>query len=177
LKPSGAPEPVLVSLPSFPSFPCIPYIPYKPTATKMATSRFTSVPVLLSTRKLRRIPIVDDGNCFYRAVSTGYYKDVDMHHLLRRTTIEHMLESMDTYSPYFESPKSMLGMLNANKRLGVWNSDLADLVPHAVAQLLNCRIEVYAVTEDDQVIRYSFGEGEKIRLLRKDSHYELLLKN
>jgi hypothetical protein len=121
--------------------------------------------------------MVADGNCFYRAVSVAYYKDVNMHHLLRRLTMEHMLETVDTYSPYFESPKSMLGKLNANKRLGVWNSDLADLVPHAVAQLLNCRIEVYAVSDEDEVIRYSFGEGEKIRLLRNDNHYDLLFKN
>lgn len=139
-------------------------------------SRFISVPTLLRSRKLRQIPMLADGNCFYRAVSTGYYKDVDMHHLLRRITIEHMLENVDTYAPYFESLQKIVGKLNANKRLGVWNSDLGDLVPHAVAQLLNCCIEVYAVTEDGQVIRYTFGEGEKIRLLCKDNHYDLLLK-
>jgi hypothetical protein len=148
----------------------IPYIPYK------MSSRFTSVSTLLRSRKLRRVSMVGDGNCFYRAVATGYHKDVDMHHLLRRITMEHMLEAVDVYAPYFESMRHLVGKLNANKRLGVWNSDLADLVPHAVAQLLTCAIEIYNVSENDEVIRYSFGEGTKIRLLRKDNHYDLLLK-
>ncbi len=143
----------------------------------MASSRFTSVPILLRSRKLQQVPMAADGNCFYRAVSTGYYKDVDMHHMLRRTTMEHMMESENTYAPYFESVKSMMGKLIANKRLGVWNSDLADLVPHAVAQLLNCCVEIYDVDENDEVVRYTFGEGEKIRLLRKNNHYDLLAKN
>ncbi len=121
--------------------------------------------------------MLGDGNCFYRAVSTGYYKDVDMHHLLRRTTMEHMMESVETYAPYFESVKSLNGKLNANKRLGVWNSDLADLVPHAVSQLLNCCVEIYDVDENEQIVRYTFGEGQKIRLLRKENHYDLLLKD
>ncbi len=121
--------------------------------------------------------MVADGNCFYRAVCTAYHKDVDLHYLLRRTTMEHMLESVDTYGHYFPSMRVMVGKLNANKRLGVWNSDLADLVPHAVATMLGCCIEVYAVTETEEVIKYSFGEGPKIRLLRKDNHYDVLLKD
>lgn len=139
-------------------------------------SRFPSVPVLLRSRKFYRLPMMADGNCFYRAVCTGYHKDVDLHHLLRRTAMEHMLESADVYGHHFPSMRVMVGKLNANKRLGVWNSDLADLVPHAVAQMLGCCIEVYAVAEDNQVTRYSFGEGPKIRLLRQDSHYDLLVK-
>lgn len=140
-------------------------------------SRFPSIPVLLRSRKFHRVPMMMDGNCFYRAVCAEYHKDVDLHHLLRRTVIEYMLESSDVYGKYFPSMRIMLGRLNANKRIGVWNSDLADLVPHAVAQMLGCCIEVYAVTEDEQVIRYSFGEGTKIRLLRQNNHYDLLAKD
>ena len=115
-----------------------------------------------------------DGNGFYRAISTAYYKDVEMHHLLRRTTMEHMME--DDYSDYFTSRKSFQGILNANKRLGVWNSDLADVVPLAVAKMLGCCIEVYSVY-DGEVRKYSFGEGTKIRLLHSNNHYDLLLKD
>lgn len=152
---------------------CILNIPYN----RNMTSRFPSLPVLLRTRKLRRVPMVADGNCFYRAVCAGYHKDVELHHLLRRTTMEHMLESLDVYGHYFPSMGAMVGKLNANKRLGVWNSDLADLVPHAVAQMLGCCIEVYSVGEKEEVTRYSFGEGTKVRLLRQDNHYDLLIKN
>ncbi len=131
----------------------------------------------MRTRKLHQIPTVADGNCFYRAVCTAYHKDVELHHLLRRTTMEHMLESVDTYSKFFPSMRVMLAKLNANKRLGVWDSDLADLVPHAVATMLGCCIEVYAVAQTEEVIKYSFGEGQKIRLLRKGNHYDVLLKD
>jgi hypothetical protein len=141
-------------------------------------SRFASVPTLLRSRKLRTVPMMGDGNCFYRAVCAAYYKDVDMHHLLRRITIEHMMDDADVYEHFFESRAAMLRRMTANKRPGVWNSDLADLVPVAVAKLLGCCIEVYSVVEDE-VIRYRFGEdlGSPIRLLHKDNHYDLLLKD
>ena len=142
------------------------------------SSRFASTATLLKTRKLRKVSMVGDGNCFYRAVCTAYYKDVAMHPTLRLFTMEHMLDDAATYQPFFESFVAMKRRLSANKRLGVWNSDLADLVPAAVASLLGCRLDIYAVLEDDEVVRYSFGSvGETIRLLYKDNHYDLLIKN
>lgn len=160
-------------IPFFPEFlSCVPFLSF----LKMARS-FPCVQTLLKFKKFALEPVDADGNCFYRAVSKGYYKDVDMHHMLRRTTIDNMIEDAEKYENLFESKKSMLGMLNANKRLGVWNSDLADLVPQAVANLLNCRLVIYAVAENDEVKEYSFGEGDKIRLLLKDNHYSLLIKD
>ncbi len=138
---------------------------------------FPCVQTLLKFKKFVLEPVDADGNCFYRAVAKGYYKDDDMHHMLRRTTIEHMVDASEYYGQLFESKKSLIGKLNANKRLGVWNSDLADLVPLAVSQLLNCRLEIYAVSEDEKVQKYTFGEGEKIRLLLRDNHYSLLVKD
>ncbi len=138
---------------------------------------FPCLQTLLNFRKFHVVPVDADGNCFYRAVAKGYYKDIDMHHMLRRTTIEHMMEDVAEYAPYFESQKSLLGKLNANKRLGVWNTDLADLIPQAVAALLHCQINVYAVADNEEVVRYSFGEGQKIHLLLRNNHYELLVKH
>jgi hypothetical protein len=43
--------------------------------------------------------------------------------------------------------------------------------------MLGCCIEVYAVTEAEEVIKYTFGDGQKIRLLRKDNHYDVLMKD
>ena len=151
-------------------------------------SRFASVQTLLQARKFRVVPMVGDGNCFYRAVATAYYKDVDMHPTLRNFTMEHMLDSAETYQPFFETFLAMKRRLTANKRLGVWNSDLADLVPAAVASLLGCRVEVYSVcSETDEVIRHRFepcdainasnSSTTTIRLLHKKNHYELLLKD
>jgi hypothetical protein len=142
-------------------------------------SRFTSVPSLLKTRKLAVDTMVADGNCFYRAVAAAYYKDVDMHHMLRRTVIEHMIEDAEEYKAWHNGAKNFTGILNANKRLGVWNSDLADIVPLAVTKLLGVRLEIYSVDENDAVTKYVFGEeGEKIRLLYQNSnHYDVLRKD
>ena len=138
---------------------------------------FACIQTLLKHKKLCLEKVEPDGNCFYRAVAKSYYKDVDMHHLLRRITMEHMMEDAEEYEGLFESKKSLVAKLNANKRLGVWNSDLADLVPLAVANLLNCRLEIYAVAENEKVQTYVFGEGEKIRLLLRNNHYDLLIKD
>lgn len=122
--------------------------------------------------------MIGDGNCFYRAVAAAYYKDVTMHPTLRFFTMDHMLDSADVYQHFFESFMSMKRRLTANKRLGVWNTDLADLVPFAISRLLQCRLEIYAVTDDEEVLKHSFGEsGDTIRLLYKNNHYDLLVKN
>lgn len=142
-------------------------------------SRFASLPILLRSRKFRVLPVIADGNCFFRAVATAYHKDEDMHHLLRRILMEHMMEDVEKYLPYFDSPKRLSAVINANKRLGVWNSDLADIVPMAMSELLSARIEVYSL-EGEEVAKYVFGEafgGQKIRLLLKNNHYEILEKN
>ena len=101
-----------------------------------------------------------------------------MHLMLRRTLMEHMWEDKGEYEPYFESPKKFSAVLTANKRAGVWNSDLADLVPLAMTKLLAIKVVVYSL-EDEEVAKYTFGEqfaGEPIRMLHKDNHYDLLVK-
>ncbi len=152
----------------------------------MSANRFSSIKTLLSTRKLKLVAIKGDGNCFYRAIATAYYKDPDMHYPLRRTLMDHMLAEADEYSLYFEDSKRFTRVLQANKRKGVWNSDLCDLVPLAVSKLLNIRVEVYSVitneedeNETSEVIRYVFGERNPntLRLLHQDNHYDLLVKD
>lgn len=142
-------------------------------------SRFSSLSVLLRSRKFHVLPVEGDGNCFYRAVAQAHYKDESFHLLLRRTLMEHMWVDKADYEPYFESLKRFSAVLTANKRAGVWNSDMADLVPMAITKLLSVKVEVYSL-EDNEVAKYVFGEefgGKAIRLLHKDNHYDLLVKN
>jgi hypothetical protein len=124
--------------------------------------------------------MVPDGNCFYRAVAAAVYGTPKTHKDLRGRIMNHMLEMEAMYSAFFESPKRFRGVLSANKRLGVWNSDLADLVPSAVANMLGVSLEVYSVADDESVVRYIFNEehvgDSKIRLLHQDNHYDLLLR-
>ncbi len=139
---------------------------------------FTSLLSLLRYRKLKVVPMMGDGNCFYRAVATHYYSDPNMHLLLRRTLMEHMAEDPADYTPFFGSPQKFKNILHANKRAGVWNSDLADLVPVAISQLLNLRVEVFSVGDSGEIQKYSFGpeRPNPIRLLLNDNHYDLLIK-
>jgi hypothetical protein len=142
-------------------------------------SRFASLPILLKTRKLHRVAMVPDGNCFYRAISTAFYKDVQAHKTLRAKVMDYMLETETMYSALFESPKRFRAVLAANKRLGVWNSDLADMVPFATANLLKIRLDVFSVLEDGEIAHYIFNdgcEGPTIRLLHEENHYDVLLR-
>lgn len=123
--------------------------------------------------------MVADGNCFYRAISTAYYNNVQAHKTLRAKVMDYMLETEAMYSALFESPRKYRAVLAANKRLGVWNSDLADVVPFAAAHLLNIRLDVFSVLEDGEIAHYIFNEecgGPTIRLLHEKNHYDVLLR-
>ena len=143
------------------------------------SSSFSSLSVLLKSRKLRQVAMPADGNCFYRAVAAAYHGDQDMHHMLRRALMDYILEEKSQFQALFESPRSFTGTVVANRRAGVWNSDLADLVPAAIATYLGARVEVYSVQKDESVKRYVFGSeggGERIRILHHDNHYDLLTR-
>lgn len=161
--------------------PLTAYRPSYPSSQniKMSATRFASVPVLLKARKLRRVPMVADGNCFYRAVAAAFYNNTRAHESLRHRIMDYMLEMEDIYTALFESPRRFRAVLAANKRLGVWNSDLADIAPFAAANLLQVRLEVFSVCEGGEVARYIFNEsqtGLKVRLLHEDNHYDVLLR-
>lgn len=123
--------------------------------------------------------MVADGNCFYRAVAAAFYNNPNAHISLRSNLMNYMLEMEEFYASLFESRRHFRAVLAANKRLGVWNSDLADMVPIAAASLLQIRLEVFRVCEDGKVARYIFNEsqaGPKIRLLHEDNHYDVLMR-
>lgn len=144
-----------------------------------ASSCFASVSILLKSRKLRRVPMVADGNCFYRAVAAAIYKNANAHKSLRTKLMEYMLEYKSVYGALFESEHRFRGILSANKRLGVWNTDLADIAPLAMANLLGITLEIFFVGDDGEVRRYTFNEslsGTKIRLLHENNHYDVLLR-
>jgi hypothetical protein len=124
-------------------------------------------------------PIAEDGNCFYRAVSRAYYNDEEFHGLLRRTLMEHIIEDTTPYAAFFENEKRLKNLAHANKRLNCWNSDLADIVPLGISNMLNTKIEIYKLNDDETVSKYVFGSefgGPSIRLLHNKNHYNLLEK-
>jgi OTU domain-containing protein 3 len=144
-------------------------------------SRFLSLSALLKSRKLRVVEITGDGNCFYRAVARAFHKDEDFHLLIRSTLMEHIVEDPTPYTAFFENEKRLRNLAHANKKPNTWNSDLADVVPFGISNLLNCRVEVYSVNGNDGgVSKFVFGEdkGSPIRLMHVNgNHYNLLEKN
>jgi hypothetical protein len=145
-------------------------------------SRFLSLPALLKSRKFRILEMIGDGNCFYRAIARAYHNDEDFHLFIRQTLMNNILEDPAPYTAFFENEKKLRNLAAANKRPNVWNSDLADIVPFGIANLLQVRVEVYSVNgEDGGVSKFVFGEefgGQPIRIVhRNGNHYDLLLKD
>ncbi len=145
-------------------------------------SRFLSVSALLKSRKLRVVEITGDGNCFYRAVARAYHNDEDFHLLVRQTLMNNILEDPAPYTAFFEDESRLRRLASANKKPNTWNSDLADIVPFGISNLLGVRVEVYSVNgEDGGVSKFVFGEdngGSPIRLMHMNgNHYNLLEKN
>ncbi len=146
----------------------------------MSYSQFTSLPILLRSRKLRVIPMISDGNCFYRAISTALFKNPEYHTDIRHKVTQYIQQHSDKYSIYFENSRYFFRALLANNYPGVWNSDFADMIPHAVAQMFEVRIEIYAEDSFGKINKYVLdtnrGTKSPLRLLLRNDHYDLLQK-
>jgi len=71
---------------------------------------------------------------------------------------------------------NMLRAISANRRLGVWNTEISDLAVTVVANLLNVTLKIHNVNADNSIYSFTVGEGETIiHLLRTNgNHYDLL---
>ena len=143
-----------------------------------------AIPVLnsfLEKAGLRRIAITEDGNCFYRALSLAYYKDEGLHHTLRLMTMNRLREDTDMYEAYFANCNFKRCII-ANRREGVWNTGIADIIPAVVTDLLNICLVIHNYDTDTQTMQiHEYGNGngdrERINMLRtNDNHYDLLEK-
>lgn len=48
----------------------------------------------------QRIPIVEDGNCFFRAVAFWVYGDQEQHQYIRRLIVQHILSNWSRYKAF-----------------------------------------------------------------------------
>jgi len=125
--------------------------------------------------------IAGDGNCFYRALALAVYDDESFHTTIRSTTINSIQMDAETYLPYFsKNEKRFLAALHANKRTGVWNTEIADIVPQVVPDVLDINLGIVDYDDDTKMLTiHKFGEcaGRKtVWVLRTDgSHYDLLV--
>ena len=123
--------------------------------------------------------VAADGNCFYRAVSLGLYGTEDRHAKLRADCMAAFLRKKDSYAVYFESMEKFIRCVHANKRDGVWNTDISDMTPDVVADMLGVHIAVYNKNifsgAVDAPAEFNAGATTTVRLLRvANCHYNLL---
>jgi len=125
-----------------------------------------------------RIPVASDGNCFYTAI--GFFCGQTAA-AMRRLIIQYLILKRAEYSILFESETDFIKAIKANSLSGIWNTDLADILPYAVAHLLQREVIVHNYDgKNIKEIRIPVTIcilGPSIHLFRSNSHYEILLKN
>jgi hypothetical protein len=140
--------------------------------SKSATAAYQIVP------GYTRCPVIPDGNCFYTTM--GFFSELDADSM-RKKIMDYMTENKAFYSVYFESEKDFLSRVKANRRPGVWNSDICDIVPQAASQMLKRTIIVHNYTDNRTFNLITFEHenptGNAIHVFRKSDHYEILLDN
>lgn len=140
--------------------------------SKSATAAYQIVP------GYTRCPVNPDGNCFYTTI--GFFSGINAT-TIRKKIMDYMTENKAFYSVFFETEREFLSCIRANRRSGVWNSDICDIVPQAAAQMLKRSIIVhnYAADNTFNLIEFQVDNptANVIHVFRKSHHYEILLDN
>lgn len=126
-----------------------------------------------------QINVAADGNCFYRAVSLALYGTESRHTTLRADTMTALLSKQTDYGILFETLKRFVRCVHANKRDGIWNTEISDLAPSAAADHLGIHLIVYNknifTDKIDPPAEFNVGASATVRLLRvANCHYNLL---
>ena len=121
------------------------------------------------------VGVTGDGNCFYRSVCKGLYDNEEDHGLLRKKAMDALLEKIEEYSVYFDTESRFKRCVAANRRNGVWNSEIGDIVPAMVAKLLDVKMIIHNYDDNELSPTILNAEGSKeLHLLHLHCHYSLL---
>ena len=132
----------------------------------------------LSANEYILMEIAGDGNCFYRAAAIALFKDESKHKVLRDIMMDHMLTKTEQYAEYFTSDIQYRRKVSANRRNGVWNTEIADIVPVELALKFDITLVIHDCNETTKkVTTRKYGRGAtKVYLMRTDDgHYSLLV--
>jgi hypothetical protein len=127
-----------------------------------------------------RIPVASDGNCFYTAI--GFFCGLNAA-AMRHRTLKYLVLKRAEYSIFFESEAAFMKAIKENSMARIWNTDLADILPHAAAQLLQRDIIIHNYDgKSIKQIRVPYNSIDMIgsmpiHLFRSNYHYEILLEN
>lgn len=114
--------------------------------------------------RYRRVPVLGDGNCLFRAVA--WHVGID-HGQLRAMAVAHIVRHWDTYAGFMEG-ESYLADLAGN---GVWAGHIA---LEALSAELNTTIEIHRWDNTRNLIDRGDGRRGRIRLYYTGNHYEAL---
>ena len=132
----------------------------------------------LSANNYILMEIAGDGNCFYRSAAIALFKDESKHKLLRDIMMDHMLTKTEQYAEYFTSGIQYRRKVAANRRDGVWNTEIADIVPVQLAVKFDITLVIHDCNETTKkVTKRKYGHGAtRVHLMRtNDGHYSLLV--
>ena len=96
----------------------------------------------LAANQMQRVPIYRDGDCFFNAALQHVTAFSDAAQL-RNALCTHMLENVDTYTPFVDSDDNFLGLLASLRQDGTWSSKANDLLPLALANATGRRVKIF----------------------------------
>jgi hypothetical protein len=125
-----------------------------------------------------RCPVEPDGNCFYTA--TSFFCGLNAAEM-RELTMKYFIFKKAEYSVFFESEADFMKAVKINSSSRVWNSEICDIAPHAVAQILKRGIIIHnydgkTFTEINTPVEEP-AQYPPLHLLRSNHHYEILIEN
>ena len=105
---------------------------------------------LLSSNEMKRIAIYPNGNCFFEAfLKTCDEADEFKIDLFRNDVCDHISSNKKKYLG-FRTGLEKRQMIEHVKDIhnlrqsGIWNNDIADCIPLAVANMFKCRIQIFS---------------------------------
>lgn len=128
---------------------------------------------LLTSNSLKRITVNADGDCYFNAVRIQLSTDYTVQEL-RNKLSSHLLERKEHYKAFVQHRRGMScdefskmydSKVKDIRKEGIWNVDLADLLPLATANCFNVNITIYSSRLNHPVIEIS----PDINILEDDS--------
>lgn len=119
-------------------------------------SHLTRLDTLLASNELRRSDTYGDGNCFFTSVKVSG-KLTESAFSLREKVCNYMTANADKYMSFLttsdvNSKDTFLRDIDLLKTNGKWNMEIADIVPLAVANIMESTIRIYSSSVTTPVI-------------------------
>ena len=104
---------------------------------------------LLSSNNLTLIQTDSDGDCFFNAIRCRISTENNTASTLRAYVCDHLMKNENSYTEFLHFPDEQKSQayskkVNTIETAGIWNNDISDLVPVAVANIFNTKITIFS---------------------------------